>query len=240
MSVSIDTINQTSLVPQSLNGIDTTGRYETSLNTTNGLTLIDNLASQTFNFNSNGVLTATNSNFVFRANDSGGTTQTQVQLSNLSNDILFQGNLNYNSMSSTTQFTSSLGSYDSGANTSTWTITIPNNLGSSFDYRAVIQENPITIDFTTEGEELALQNQSGEIGYWGVSAGVAIYVPYTIGGVAGNGGYVFSSYSHPAFPQLTGLVTNATTTITGENTYTTTLQGDWSNQTFVISVIQRI
>jgi len=285
MSITIDTINQTSLVPQSLLGL--TGNQSININSTNGIVFnnaLSNLSAtiawagistnnptgfniiSDLNLNNNNIrnlhtittnyspqtplvldygngsgfsITSGAGSTTITSNNNGILTFTASDKCVFNNTTNIFTDIQLTSLNPTIKYTSNLGVYNSGTNTTTWSITIPNTLGSSFDYRAVISQPPTNIDFASAGQ-LALQNEVGAIGYWGVSAGVAIYVPYTIGGVAGNGGYVFSSYSHPGFPQLTGLVTTTTTIITGSNTYTTTLQGNWSSQSFTISIIKRL
>jgi hypothetical protein len=116
----------------------------------------------------------------------------------------------------------------------TFTIDIPNIYGQLFNYQATIIQPPLNIDFSLN-EVIQLANNNYDTAEWGVSSGVGIFVPYTVDGAPGNGAYVFNAYSHPGFGNFTGLQKPATTNITGTNTYTTIVDGDYSQRQFVLN-----
>ena len=107
------------------------------------------------------------------------------------------------------------------------------------NYQASIIQPPLNIDFSMN-ESIQLSNSNYDTAEWGVSDGLGIFVPYTVNGVTGNGAYVFNAYSHPGFGNFTGLQTPATTNITGTNTYTTIVNGDYSNRQFVLNITIKI
>ena len=121
----------------------------------------------------------------------------------------------------------------------TFTIDIANIYGQYFNYQASIIQPPLNIDFSTN-DKVQLSNTNFDTAEWGVSEGLGIFVPYTVGGVTGNGAYVFNAYSHPGFGNFTGLQTPVTTNITGTNTYTTIVDGDYSNRQFVLNITIQI
>jgi hypothetical protein len=148
-------------------------------------------------------------------------------------------NLFENNNSNNFSLISDYGVYSSTNNNTTWTLEMSNNYGQLFDYQAYIVQAPLPIDFTT-GDTVELQNNTATIAEWGVSSGTGIYVSYTVNGQPGNGAYVFTSYNHPGFNNLSGLTTTVTTNITGSNIYTTVVDGNYGNRQFILNGLIRV
>jgi hypothetical protein len=127
------------------------------------------------------------------------------------------------------------GVYDSSSGKTTSTIEIQNIYGQLFDYQAYISQAPTSVNFSS-GEQVQISLD----GKWGVSTGCGIYVPYTVGSQPGNGAYIFSAFNHPGLGNFTGLSTNATTNITGTNTYNFSIDDSYVNYQFTMVITIKV
>jgi hypothetical protein len=128
----------------------------------------------------------------------------------------------------------------------TFTFQIPNTYGTIFDYtiHSNFPPEPITITDETTPIELQSPTSTSSGSLYGVGRGFAILQPYIYQGV-NNAAYTFNSYSNPGFNLYQNGTTNeyeylrtyATTNVSGVNTYTTSLNNDYSrngNNTLII------
>jgi hypothetical protein len=126
----------------------------------------------------------------------------------------------------------------------TFTFQIPNTYGQVFEYtiHSNFPPEPITITDETTPIELQPPTSTSSGSLYGVGRGFAILQPYIYQGV-NNAAYTFNSYSNPGFDlYMNGnekeyLRTFATTNVSGDNTYTTSLYYDYSrngNNTLII------
>jgi hypothetical protein len=126
----------------------------------------------------------------------------------------------------------------------TFTFQIPNTYGQVFEYTIHSNLPPEPITITDETTPIELQSPTSTSGsLYGVGRGFAILQPYIYEGV-NNLAYTFNSFSSPGFDLYINtsnereyLRTFATTNVSGVNTYTTSLNYDYSrngNNTLII------